>query len=122
MAGTPKSAFTTGMNASVWAGSIRQPRPAARPGGVLTGTHISAGPSLSAVTAPWKTVNRIERLGARFEGVLRQWSPSRAPGEDGRLRDSAMFSVLAAEWPAVKAALRGRLAANAASGAAPGPS
>ncbi len=52
----------------------------------------------------------IERLGARFEGVLRQWSPSHAPGEDGLLRDSAMFSVIAPEWPATKAALRRRLA------------
>jgi RimJ/RimL family protein N-acetyltransferase len=50
------------------------------------------------------------RLGATFEGVLRCWSPSWAPGEDGLLRDSAMFSVIAAEWPAVKAALQDRLA------------
>ena len=52
----------------------------------------------------------IERLGARFEGVLRSWSPSWAPGETGMLRDSAMFSVIAAEWPSVKAALHARLA------------
>ena len=52
----------------------------------------------------------IERLGARFEGVLRQWSPSHAPGEDGLLRDSAMFSLIAAEWPGTKAALCRRLA------------
>lgn len=52
----------------------------------------------------------IERSGARFEGVLRQWSRSHAPGEEGRLRDSAMFSVIAAEWPATKVALRRRLA------------
>ncbi|MFG1685345.1 GNAT family N-acetyltransferase [Nonomuraea sp. NPDC049269] len=51
----------------------------------------------------------IERLGARFEGVLRSWSPSWAPGEAGKLRDSAMFSVVAAEWPAVKSALHARL-------------
>ncbi len=51
----------------------------------------------------------IEGLGARFEGVLRQWSPSRAPGEEGLLRDSAMFSVIAAEWAAVRAHLRRRL-------------
>jgi len=44
----------------------------------------------------------LERLGARFEGVLRSWSASWAPGEEGLLRDSAMFSVIAAEWPAVK--------------------
>jgi RimJ/RimL family protein N-acetyltransferase len=52
----------------------------------------------------------IERLGARFEGVLRNWSPSWAPGEKGKLRDSAMFSVIATEWPDVKAALHARLA------------
>jgi RimJ/RimL family protein N-acetyltransferase len=57
----------------------------------------------------------IEAAGARLEGVLRSWSPSRAPGEEGLLRDSAMFSVVAAEWPAVKAALAARLA-----GAGPG--
>ena len=52
----------------------------------------------------------LEGLGARFEGVLRHWSPSRAPGEDGLLRDSAVFSVVASEWPAAKAALCRRLA------------
>jgi N-acetyltransferase len=52
----------------------------------------------------------IERLGAHFEGVLRHWSPSHAPGEDGLLRDSAMFSVTAAEWPSVKVILNRRLA------------
>jgi RimJ/RimL family protein N-acetyltransferase len=52
----------------------------------------------------------IERLGAHFEGVLRSWSPSWAPGEERMLRDSAMFSVVAAEWPAVKSALGARLA------------
>jgi N-acetyltransferase len=50
------------------------------------------------------------RLGARFEGVLRSWSPSHAPGEEGQLRDTAMFSVTAAEWPAVKSALSARIA------------
>src|ERR1700760_248398 len=48
-------------------------------------------------------------LGARFEGVLRAWSPSRVPGEEGRLRDSAMFSVVAADWPQIRVALRARL-------------
>jgi N-acetyltransferase len=52
----------------------------------------------------------IEGLGAQFEGVLRHWSPSHAPGEKGLLRDSAMFSVTASDWPATKAALRRRLA------------
>jgi N-acetyltransferase len=52
----------------------------------------------------------IERLGARFEGVLRNWSPSRVPGEEGQLRDSAMFSVTAAEWPSVRSSLASRIA------------
>jgi N-acetyltransferase len=52
----------------------------------------------------------IEHLGARFEGVLRNWSPSRVPGEEGGLRDSAIFSVTAAEWPTVKSSLAKRVA------------
>ncbi|MFE0154188.1 GNAT family N-acetyltransferase [Nonomuraea sp. NPDC059007] len=51
----------------------------------------------------------LERLGATFEGVLRSWSLSWAPGEEGRLRDSAMFSVIAPEWPAVRRNLITRL-------------
>jgi N-acetyltransferase len=51
----------------------------------------------------------IDRLGARFEGVLRNWSRSWAPGEEGKLRDSAIFSVTAAEWPAVKSSLADRV-------------
>jgi RimJ/RimL family protein N-acetyltransferase len=53
----------------------------------------------------------IEGVGARFEGVLRNWSQSWAPGEDGRLRDSAMFSVIDTEWPACRSMLEQRLAA-----------
>ena len=52
----------------------------------------------------------IARIGATFEGVLRGWQPSHVPGEDDALRDSAMFSILAAEWPAVRAQLASRLA------------
>ncbi|MEU3778446.1 GNAT family protein [Streptomyces sp. NPDC032472] len=52
----------------------------------------------------------MERLGARFEGVLRNWARSWAPGEDGRLRDSAIFSVTAEEWPDCRAGLERRLA------------
>jgi RimJ/RimL family protein N-acetyltransferase len=50
----------------------------------------------------------IERLGARFEGVLRCWSRSWAPGEQGLLRDSAMYSILASEWPACRTRLEAR--------------
>ncbi|MCO8274242.1 GNAT family N-acetyltransferase [Actinoplanes sp. TRM 88003] len=50
----------------------------------------------------------IEAAGARFEGVLRSWSRSWAPGEDGQLRDSAMYSIIAAEWPDCRARLAQR--------------
>jgi N-acetyltransferase len=39
----------------------------------------------------------IERLGARFEGVHR----ADRPGVDGTVRDSAFYSITAAEWPVV---------------------
>ncbi|GAA3818444.1 GNAT family N-acetyltransferase [Streptomyces phyllanthi] len=52
----------------------------------------------------------IAATGARFEGVLRSWSASWAPGEEGRLRDSAMFSVVAGEWPECRRTLEDRLA------------
>jgi RimJ/RimL family protein N-acetyltransferase len=55
----------------------------------------------------------IERTGASFEGVLRSWSRSWAPGEDGRLRDSAMYSIVAAEWPSCRRLLTDRLGAAA---------
>ena len=51
----------------------------------------------------------IEGLGARCEGVLRNWSQSWVPGEEGGLRDSAMYSVIATEWPACEILLRKRL-------------
>jgi RimJ/RimL family protein N-acetyltransferase len=53
----------------------------------------------------------IEGVGARFEGVLRSWSQSWAPGEDGRLRDSAMYSIVASEWPDCRSRLEERLVA-----------
>lgn len=52
----------------------------------------------------------IDSVGAQFEGVLRNWSRSRAPGEDGALRDSSMFSLIASEWPERRAALERKLA------------
>ncbi|MFB7588600.1 GNAT family N-acetyltransferase [Streptomyces sp. NPDC056169] len=52
----------------------------------------------------------IERVGAAFEGVLRSSAPSRVPGEEDRLRDSAVYSIVAEEWPERRAALEERLA------------
>ncbi|WP_405778745.1 GNAT family N-acetyltransferase [Streptomyces sp. NBC_01378] len=51
----------------------------------------------------------IENLGATYEGVLRNWSMSWAPGEDGQLRNSAMYSVVSAEWSDVQAHLLKKL-------------
>ncbi|WP_327717233.1 GNAT family N-acetyltransferase [Streptomyces sp. NBC_00490] len=52
----------------------------------------------------------IESVGAHFEGVLRNWSRSWAPGEDNRLRDSAIFSITADEWPERRKRLEQRVA------------
>ena len=50
----------------------------------------------------------IERLGARKDGVLRHHQARK----DGTVRDSVMYSVLAAEWPDVERHLLLRLARN----------
>lgn len=66
----------------------------------------------------FKTDARNERsraalaaIGATFEGVLRAWQPSAAPGESGP-RDSAMFSIVRAEWPGARELLAARVAAH----------
>ena len=43
----------------------------------------------------------IERLGARFDGVRR----ADMPGVDGTVRNSAHYSIVAAEWPVIRARL-----------------
>ncbi|WP_282699329.1 GNAT family protein [Streptomyces sp. CC219B] len=52
----------------------------------------------------------IERVGATFEGILRNWSASKAPGEEGLLRDSASYSITAQEWPECRTRLAERVA------------
>jgi N-acetyltransferase len=47
----------------------------------------------------------IERLGAKLDGVLRAHRIGRA----GELRDTCVYSVVAAEWPAIKAHLSYKL-------------
>ncbi|MCK9922300.1 GNAT family N-acetyltransferase [Frankia sp. AgPm24] len=63
----------------------------------------------------------LTRLGISFEGVLRNWSMSWAPGEEGTVRDSAMFAVVASEWPAVRRALMTRLASAGMAAGVSGP-
>jgi RimJ/RimL family protein N-acetyltransferase len=53
----------------------------------------------------------ILRIGAAFEGILRSHRGSYAPGEENIVpRDSAMYSVVRSDWPAVKRSLEARLA------------
>ena len=51
----------------------------------------------------------IERLGAHFDGTLRNWQPSAVRGEEQRARNTAMYSLLPSEWAGVREALRERL-------------
>jgi len=48
----------------------------------------------------------IERLGARLDGILRNHRIM----PDGSLRNTATYSIIDTEWPAVKARLEARLA------------
>ena len=48
----------------------------------------------------------IERLGAQLDGVLR----AHQRASDGTLRDTAVYSITATEWPAVKSHLSWQLA------------
>lgn len=50
----------------------------------------------------------IERLGARKDGILR----AHRRHKDGSLRDTHTYSILADEWPAIRARLDARLAAG----------
>jgi RimJ/RimL family protein N-acetyltransferase len=47
----------------------------------------------------------IARIGGQLDGIMR----ADRPGADDTVRTSARFSILAAEWPAVKARLSARL-------------
>ncbi len=54
-----------------------------------------------------RSFRAVARLGARFEGIHR----AHMVLPDGRIRDTAWFSVLKAEWPEVRAGLDARLEA-----------
>lgn len=53
-----------------------------------------------------RSLAAIERLGATYEGTLRR----DVRRSDGSWRDTVVFSILADEWPGVRAALQSRLA------------
>lgn len=48
----------------------------------------------------------IERLGAQLDGILRSHQRS----SNGALRDTAVYSIVAAEWPTVRTHLDWQLA------------
>lgn len=57
----------------------------------------------------FRSQRAIAALGAKLDGVIRHHQARR----DGTVRDSVMFSILAAEWPDVKRHLALRLARHA---------
>ena len=90
-----------------WIGSAFQRSGANREAKLLQLTH--AFETLGANRVEFKTHARNERsrnalvgIGATFEGIFRQHMIM----PDASLRDSAWFSVIADEWPAVKARLQ----------------
>ncbi len=85
-------------------------------------THVNTEAKLLMLTHAFETwgVNRVElltdklnersraaivRIGAQPEGILRAHKVMR----DGRIRDSAIYSITRPEWPGVQAALADRL-------------
>lgn len=62
--------------------------------------------ALRADTRNTRSIGAITRMGAVPEGVLR----GHRVGPDGARGDSAYFSILAPEWPSVRAGLEARLA------------
>lgn len=71
---------------------------------LLTQAFEVMGCNVVQIRTDWfnkRSQTAIERLGAKRDGVLRHhqdWS--------GRLRDIVVYSIIAAEWPAVKINLR----------------
>lgn len=60
---------------------------------------------LQADALNYRSRAAILKLGAQFEGVLRRMQPR----ADGSWRDTAVYSILGDEWPAVRAGLEARL-------------
>ncbi len=56
----------------------------------------------------------IERLGAKLDGVLRNHQINPHPLAAGALRDTCVYSIVASEWPSVKAHLDHQLSLSRA--------
>jgi len=79
--------------------------------------------ALGAVRVQLKTDERnersrraIERIGGRFEGILRNYQTR----WDGFVRNTALFAITDGDWPEVKVRLEARLASGDGRGGKPG--
>lgn len=95
---------------STWIAASVQGRGLNAAAKLLLLAHAFGGLGCIAVELRTHWLNRqsraaIEKLGAKLDGVLR--SHQRMP--DGSLRDTCVYSIIASEWPAVRAGLEFRL-------------
>ena len=51
----------------------------------------------------------IERIGAKLDGILRSHQINQHPDAQGSLRDTCVYSITAAEWPAIRSHLTHQL-------------
>lgn len=98
----------------VWLGKSAQRTPVNTAASLLLMTHAFEEWKLHRLFLKTDARNdrsrtMILRLGASFEGTLRAHMPS----ADGRIRDTAMFSIVPTEWSRVKARLESMLRAPA---------
>jgi len=94
----------TAWDPRVWAGPVN---PEAKL--LMLGTAFDHGfgrVKLQADALNERSRGAILKLGATFEGIVRRDRPR----ADGSWRDTAVYSILIDEWPAVKAGLEARLA------------
>jgi RimJ/RimL family protein N-acetyltransferase len=104
--GTP----SVGEIGSTWLGASAQRTPVNTECKLLLLAHAFDGWQMQRVTFKTDARNRrsrqaIERIGGRFEGIRR----AHVPATDGTIRDSAYFSIIREEWPAVRDRLEARL-------------
>jgi RimJ/RimL family protein N-acetyltransferase len=94
----------TGWDPRVWASAVN---PEAKL--LMLGTAFDHGfgrVKLQADARNERSRGAILKLGATFEGIVRRDRPR----ADGSWRDTAVFSVIIDDWPAVRAGLEARLA------------
>ncbi len=108
---TPPTAIEIG---GTWLAPVAQRTPINTEAKLLLMTH--AFDDLHVLRVQIKTDARNERsraailrLGATFEGVLRNYQPGNGDIGTGAQRDTAMYSVIDSEWPSVRSRLEAML-------------